>query len=164
LGWIIAMDFEKQQNLKEAALHRMRECGADGEEWGFVYNTVGATNYSCCFFDAFSEFDGLIEELLLPWSHEKIDKIRQGKLDLAAEDLKDWQHSRCIYAASNGEESAASVWITPLEIERDIKGYAVFICPHGGAAEDEPALWGVFDTIENALTDLSEVAIVVKAR
>jgi hypothetical protein len=32
LGWIIAMDFEKQQNLKEAALHRMRECSEDGEE------------------------------------------------------------------------------------------------------------------------------------
>ena len=77
LRWIIAMDVERQQKLEEAALQRMRESGEDEEQWGFIYNTVGATNYSCCFFDAFSEFDGLIEELQLPWSHEKIDKIRQ---------------------------------------------------------------------------------------
>ena len=154
------MDVEKTQKLTEAALHRMSECGEDEEQWGFIYNTVGATNYSCCFFHAFSEFDGVIEGLLLPWSYEKIDEIVKGNLDIAPEDFKEWQRTRCMYAVSNGDESAASVWITPLEIERDITGCAVFISSHGGTAEDEPALWGVFDTVEKALSDLREVAVV----
>ncbi len=33
-------------------------------------------------------------------------------------------------------------------------GYALFYCPDGAAAEDEPYLWGVFESFQEAKSSL----------
>ncbi len=152
----------KRARIKKIALQRMRDSANDSDRWSFVYVIDGAVSYSCCFFEKFQEFDGIIENIGISWSQDKIDKILDDVAELSSSEFAEWQRSRCIYAATNCDESASTVWITPVRIKNVVEGYAVFISENGGAAEDEPSLWDVVEEIEDALADLREVAIVVE--
>ncbi len=148
-----------EKKLQKVALERMRESKGDG--WGFVYTTPGAVGLSCCFFDIFQYFDGIYEDIGLPWSEARMLEIDSSGRDLTPDEFKEWRIRRCLQSAINCDESAATVWVTPVEIDAEIAGYAVFVSNNGCAPEDEPSIWGVFAAVEDALKGLAEVAVVM---
>jgi hypothetical protein len=157
--YVVSMDILKnEKKIYKLALQRMRE--SKGDDWGFIYQTPGAINLSCCFFDSFQDFDGIYEDIGLPWSEEKMREIDSSGRDLTLEEFNEWRIRKCLESAINCDESAATVWITPVEIDSEIASYAVFVVNNGCAPEDEPSVWGVFVTVEDALRALGEVAVV----
>lgn len=154
------MSFINEKKVYELALQRMRDSRDDG--WEFLYETPGAFVYSCCFLDSFQDFDGIFEDIGLPWSEEKMLEIGSSDRDLTPEEFNEWRIRRCCKSAIDCEESAVTVWVTPIEVDSLIAGYAVFVQSNGGAPEDEPTVWGIFETVEKALNELMKVAVVVE--
>ncbi len=144
-------DFNKK-TLTNVACRKLRASKDDG--WEFIYATPGAASYSCCYIDSLPEFDGMLDCVDTVWSAEKISEIESSGRDLTDDEFRQWQKIRAMQIAKDCDESASTVWITPIEIRGEVAGYAVFTMSNGAAAEDSPQVWDVFATHTEALNDL----------
>jgi hypothetical protein len=97
------------------------------------------------------DFDGQIEGLMLPWSPDRLDLIKNSKADLTDEEIAQWRQAKCRQLAS-GSDWAVPAWVVPLRLEGEIAAWSLFVCE--GDEEMPPALVGVYDSAEDAETEL----------
>ena len=93
------------------------------------------------------DFDGELEGLILPWTPERLNLIKEGKADPNEEELGQWRRAMCRQLAA-GSDWCRPAWIVPLTVKRKVAAYALFLC---NADEDlDPYLEGGFDSFEDA--------------
>jgi hypothetical protein len=147
----MALNSEDREALQRLAVERLRATADDG--WSFL-TSEGAVDLACCPWQEveYEEFDGDVEGMDILWKPERLKLIERGESDPDEEELLQWRREQQRQRVSSACASIACV--VPVRIGSAVAGHALFYSPYGGAPEDEPQLWGVFETFEEAKSSL----------
>jgi hypothetical protein len=157
------MDAADVTRLSKLALKRLYATADDDERWSFLFRTEGAVGLLYCPYSETEDldFDGELEGLILPWSPERLNLIKEEKADPNEEELDQWRRALCRKLAA-GSDWCRPAWIVPITIGREIAGYALFLC--NAADDSDPSLEGVFDSLQDAKAALMVVGEMVEGK
>jgi len=100
------------------------------------------------------DFDGRTEDLVLPWSPERLALIERSEVDPNEVLLRQWRQAMC-HKLANGSDWCWIAWIVPLWIDGNIQSYGLFTFDSFGSDDDPPIFKGVFSNTDEAMAALS---------
>jgi hypothetical protein len=90
------LDKTDRERLATLAVERLNATADDKEPWSFCFGTPAPVGLVYCPWSVTEdwEFDGETKGLDLPWSAERLDRIKQGD-DPTQEELQQWRRAKC---------------------------------------------------------------------
>lgn len=154
----------KEKRLSRIAVDRAYATADDEEEWSFLFNTIGSIGDV---YMPWSEVEDLEFDPVeygysnLDWTEARKAALADGSVEPTKEEIEEWRIGQCYWLAEHSDGSWAS-WITPLVVDGEVEGYALFLCHP--EADRSPDLEGVYETADEARLALESEGAVVKIR
>jgi hypothetical protein len=145
------MDNAKRARLTQIALdglHAREDVNSIGERWTYIFDSDDCISVCYCTWEETEEYLGYLPELDLQWSAERRAAKDSGDVDPSEEELRQWKNAAAQYMANNAMSYIK--FVKHIFLDDGTEGFALFSAHTGGAAEDEPNLDGVFNTVEQA--------------
>ncbi len=145
-----------RKRLQKFAFEELEKTKNDSEEWSFLFRTEGSVSYNYSPWAKYEdeEFDGEVDQLDLPWTHERKDELTSGRANPTLKELQQWREANC-RRASNLTDGSHPAWIVPLRpLGQSIEGYALFLC------EPDPWLEGIYESAKEAKVALKRIGAV----